>query len=113
MAIRQGGARVGARRAALWIVIDTLVVVYALLAFSAAWLPLPGRYRVCLLFFLMAHATVTELLQELLEEYCHRGGKLSDVVFDQFGILFGMLLSWNWWSGYSFSARPTLHARIT
>src|SRR5271155_6070746 len=31
MAIRQGGARVGARRAAFWVVIDTLVVVYALL----------------------------------------------------------------------------------
>src|SRR5271163_4550796 len=31
MAIRQGGARVGAQRAALWIVIDTLVVVDALL----------------------------------------------------------------------------------
>jgi multiple sugar transport system permease protein len=31
MAIRQGGAGVGARRTALWIVVDTLVVVYALL----------------------------------------------------------------------------------
>jgi multiple sugar transport system permease protein len=31
MAVRQGGAGVGARRAALWTVIDTLVVVYALL----------------------------------------------------------------------------------
>src|SRR5271155_2507094 len=31
MAIRQGGARVGARRAAFWVVVDTLVVVYALL----------------------------------------------------------------------------------
>src|SRR5580693_6847905 len=31
MAIRQGGAGVGARRTALWIVVDALVVVYALL----------------------------------------------------------------------------------
>jgi VanZ family protein len=75
------------------------VVGYGVLTFATAWLPLAGRFRIGLLFFLMAHATLSEFFQLLLEEYCHRSGSLADVCFDQCGILAGMLLRWKWWSG--------------
>ena len=72
--------------------------VYAFIALSAGWLPLPGRLRPYLVFGVMAHAAVTEMLQETLAEYYHRGGSLSDVCLDQAGILVGLLLGWKWWT---------------
>ena len=74
------------------------VLVYALLTVMAVWVPLPVPYRWLMMFFLMGHAWGSEMLQEVLEEYCHRGGKLSDVGFDVMGIVLGALVSWKWWT---------------
>ncbi|MSU76908.1 MAG: hypothetical protein EXS16_02315 [Gemmataceae bacterium] len=76
-----------------WIAKGMHLAVYAGLALSAGWLRIPVRYRWLMMFFLMAHATVTELLQVALEEWCNRGGLLSDVAYDQLGIAIG----WKWW----------------
>ena len=56
------------------------------------------RYRWLLMFFLMAHCPVTELLQVALSDYCHRTGSLGDVGFDLVGIFIGILVSWKWWT---------------
>jgi VanZ family protein len=74
------------------------VAAYALFAILAGWASVRSRYRWLMMFFLMAHGTVTEILQVELEPYCHRGGKLGDVGFDNLGILIGVILSWKWWT---------------
>ena len=74
------------------------VLVYAVLTVMSVWVPLPARYRWLMMFFLMGHAWGSEMLQEALESYCHRGGKLSDVGFDVIGIILGVLISWKWWT---------------
>lgn len=73
------------------------VAAYAFFTLLSAWPRLPMRYRWLMMFFLMAHATATEVLQEMLHEWCGRGGKLSDVAFDQVGILVGFMIGWKWW----------------
>jgi len=50
-----------------------------------------------MMFFLMAHATATEVLQVALHEWCGRGGSLWDVALDQLGVLVGFLIGWKWW----------------
>jgi hypothetical protein len=74
------------------------VAVYALLAVLSAWVPTTARYRWLMMFFLMGHAWGTEMLQETLEEWCYRGGSLSDVGFDLIGIVAGVAVSWKWWT---------------
>lgn len=74
------------------------IAVYAFLAVLSAWPRLPMRYRWLMMFFLMAHATLTEVLQVALHEWCGRGGSLWDVAFDQVGILAGFLIGWRWWT---------------
>lgn len=74
------------------------VGVYAVLAVLSAWLAAPLRYRWLLMFFLMLHAWGTEMLQEALHDWCHRGGTLSDVGFDVIGIVLGVAVSWKWWT---------------
>jgi hypothetical protein len=71
------------------------VSAYALLAALTGWLQVPARYRAPLLFVVMAHATVTELLQNVTP---HRTGCLEDVGIDQFGIALGLLATWRWWT---------------
>lgn len=73
------------------------VGAYAFLTALSAWPPLPTRYRWMMMFFLMAHATGTEVLQEALHEWCGRGGSLWDVALDQLGVLIGFLIAWKWW----------------
>jgi hypothetical protein len=73
------------------------VGAYAFLTVMAAWLRVPVRYRFLLIFFLMAHATVTEVLQQVLVEIVGRTGSLWDVALDQLGITLGLLLAWRWW----------------
>jgi hypothetical protein len=73
------------------------VGVYAVLAALSGWVPLPGRYRWIMMFFLMTHAWGSEMLQELLHEWCHRGGSLTDIGFDTVGIMLGVAASWKWW----------------
>jgi hypothetical protein len=71
---------------------------YAFLAVLTGWLRVPIRYRFILIFFLMAHATYSEVLQYALEEYSHRSGTLMDVALDNIGIAIGLALSWRWWT---------------
>src|SRR5437660_1716500 len=76
----------------------THIAVYAFLAGLSAWVPLAARYRWLMMLFVMAHATATELLQVALHDWCHRGGTLGDVAFDQIGILLGAAVTWKWWT---------------
>jgi hypothetical protein len=72
------------------------VSAYAVLAGLAGWLRVPYRRRWLLLFFVMAHGTVTELLQ--LHSTTHRTGCLEDVGLDHLGVALGLLVTWKWWS---------------
>jgi hypothetical protein len=71
------------------------VSAYAVLTGLTGWLRAPMRYRLVLLFFVMVHAPVTELLQL---HVANRTGNLEDVAFDHFGVALGLLLTWRWWS---------------
>jgi VanZ family protein len=71
------------------------VCAYALMTILSGWLRIPIRFRLPLLFFLMAHAAVTEWIQLNLS---NRTGTLDDVVLDHLGIAAGLVLSWKWWS---------------
>jgi hypothetical protein len=72
------------------------VTAYAVLAGLSGWLRVPYRRRWLLLFFVMAHGTVTELLQ--LHTTWHRTGCLDDVGLDHLGVALGLLVTWKWWS---------------
>jgi hypothetical protein len=74
------------------------VGVYAALAVLAAWVPLDTRYRWLMMFLLIGHAWGTEMLQEALADWCHRGGSLSDIGIDLIGISIGTGVSWKWWT---------------
>jgi VanZ family protein len=71
------------------------VGAYAMLAMLTGWLQVSARRRWLLLFFIMAHGTVTELVQLHIPS---RSGSLKDVGFDHLGIGLGLLVSWKWWS---------------
>ncbi len=71
------------------------ISAYAVLAALSGWLRLPYRYRWLLVFFVMAHGTVTELIQDYTP---HRTGALGDVGFDNLGVAIGLLLTWKWWA---------------
>jgi hypothetical protein len=73
-------------------------VAYALMTVLSVWVPMPVRYRWLMMFFLMGHAWGSEMLQEALEPWCHRGGSLGDVGFDVIGIVLGVAVSWKWWT---------------
>lgn len=72
------------------------ILAYAVFTILTAWVRVPARFRLFLLFFLMAHATATELAQLYLVE--NRSGTLGDVALDQIGILLGLCVAWRWWS---------------
>jgi hypothetical protein len=79
-----------------YVIAKTLhVLAYALLAVLSGALRVPCRFRWILLFVIMVHAPVTELLQLHVEG---RTGALSDVGLDHLGIALGLLLTWKWWS---------------
>jgi VanZ family protein len=71
------------------------VCAYALMTILSGWLRVPVRFRLLLLFFLMAHAAATEWIQLNLS---HRDGTVQDVVLDHLGIAAGLIVSWRWWS---------------
>jgi hypothetical protein len=71
------------------------VGVYALLTVLAGWLQPRFRWRLLLLFFLMAHAGATEWVQLNVS---NRTGTVQDVVLDHIGITVGLALSWKWWA---------------
>jgi VanZ family protein len=70
---------------------------YALLAILTGWVRAPARWRFVLMFVLMGHASLTEMLQFWLA-FIGRSGTLTDVALDHAGIAVGMALSWKWWS---------------
>jgi len=70
------------------------VAGYAVMTILSAWLHLAPRYRWILVFFLMGHATATELIQQGVEG---RTGSLRDVALDHLGVMLGLLLTWKWW----------------
>ena len=74
------------------------VAAYAVFTILSAWPRMPMRSRLLMLFFLMVHANATELVQEEMHDDWGRTGKLSDVVFDQVGILIGLVIGWKWWT---------------
>lgn len=71
------------------------VSAYAVFAALTGWLRAPARRRWLLMFFLMAHGTLTELLQQFIAT---RNGCLPDVGFDNAGIAIGALIAWGWWT---------------
>ncbi len=71
------------------------VLAYSLLAILTGWLAAPVRWRWLLMFILMAHASVTELIQLWVPG---RTGSLRDVLFDHGGIALGLLVSWRRWT---------------
>jgi len=74
------------------------VSAYALLAILTGWVRAPVPQRFLLMFLLMAHATVTELIQEATFDVAGRSGELHDVGFDHLGVALGVMLSWKWWT---------------
>ncbi len=66
---------------------------YALFAMLTGWLRAPRQWRWLLMFVLMGHATLTEMIQEQVG----RGGALHDVALDHVGIAVGLVLTWKWW----------------
>jgi len=66
---------------------------YALLVGLTGWLRVPQRYRWLMMYLLMGHATLTEVIQD----HVGRNGSLYDVALDQVGIALGLLLTWRWW----------------
>lgn len=76
------------------------VTAYAVLTLLSAWLRVPLRYRGPLMFFIAAHATLTELAQWGATEagWSERSGMLYDVGFDHLGVLIGLVVGWKWWT---------------
>jgi hypothetical protein len=74
------------------------VAIYAALTALSGWVPVPARYRWLMMLFVMAHASGSELLQLALQDYCKRGGSLTDVGLDHLGIVIGAAASWKWWT---------------
>jgi VanZ family protein len=70
---------------------------YAVLAMLTAWVRVPSRYRWLMMMLLMAHPTITEMLQLITEPYFGRNGNLLDVALDQVGIAVGVIMSRRWW----------------
>jgi VanZ family protein len=71
------------------------VLGYAVFAILGGWLRAPLRWRWLVLFLVMAHGTVMELLQTLTPT---RSGTLQDVGFDNLGVALGLMISWKWWT---------------
>src|SRR5437879_2209202 len=69
---------------------------YAVLAGLTGWLRAPLRYRFVLMFFLMFHAMLTEVLQFSIKAI-GRSGDLLDGAVDHVGVAIGMLATWRWW----------------
>jgi VanZ family protein len=70
------------------------VAAYSLLAVLTAWLRVPGRFRWLLMFFLAAHATTTEFIQQFVPG---RTGRVADIGLDLIGIALGCVVTWKWW----------------
>jgi hypothetical protein len=69
------------------------VSAYAIFAVLTGWLRVSLPTRLVLLFVLMAHTALTEVIQDQVG----RSGSEYDVALDQIGIGLGLILSWRWW----------------
>jgi VanZ family protein len=70
------------------------LLAYSLFALLSGWLRVPARYRWMLLFFMMTHGTLTEIIQQ----HIGRTGCLEDVGLNNAGVLLGVLIGWKWWT---------------
>src|SRR5262245_45420850 len=86
-AVRDAGV---SREGAFWFGKSLHVGVYAVLAATSVWLPLPRRWRWAPLLLLSLHAFATEALQNLVPT---RTGSLRDVGLDHLGILIGVAVT--------------------
>ena len=69
--------------------------IYAGLAGSAGWLPLPRFWRLIIaLPLLSAHGALTEVAQLLVPA---REGCVRDWMIDTAGIVLGLAITWRWW----------------
>jgi VanZ family protein len=71
------------------------VLGYGLLAALTGWLRSPLRIRWVLMFIVMSHPPLTELIQQFVPG---RTGSLHDVGLDLVGIVLGLMLTRKWWS---------------
>jgi VanZ family protein len=71
------------------------VAAYAVMTVLSAWLHVAPHRRWLLIFFLMAHASLTEVLQLYV---ANRSGQLTDVAFDHLGVAVGVVCTWKWWT---------------
>jgi VanZ family protein len=67
---------------------------YAVFAALSGWLRSPLRFRWWVMFILMSHPTLTELIQLYVPG---RSGSLYDAALDLIGILLGLVLTRKWW----------------
>jgi VanZ family protein len=90
------------------------ISAYVVMTALTAWLHAPMRIRFFLMFFLMVHATFTEMMQLTMD--VGRSGELFDVGLDHIGIAIGMFLTWSWWaqpdSARSLTPRPLAAAEV-
>jgi len=71
------------------------VGAYAFLAALSGWLGVRPSYRWLLLGFLSLHAGATEFGQQFVPE---RHASWTDVGFDHIGVIWGVIVSWPWWT---------------
>jgi VanZ family protein len=71
------------------------VLAYTTWTVLTGWLRPAFGVRLLLLFFLLAHAVVTEWVQLHLS---YRSGSLRDAGLDHGGVLLGLFVGWRWWT---------------
>jgi VanZ family protein len=72
------------------------ILAYTLFTFLSGWVLVPARYRWIMLFIVLAHGSITELLQLHFVE--GRLGCLEDVGLNHAGVLLGVMVGWKWWT---------------
>lgn len=70
-------------------------LAYSTLCYLTGWLRVRARFRPLLMFLIMLHAPMSEILQISVSG---RSGLLTDVMIDHVGIAFGFFLSWRYWT---------------
>jgi hypothetical protein len=71
------------------------ITAYAVLAVLSGWLRVRSPWRRVALGFLSIHALSTEFFQQFVP---YRYPSWTDVGWDHIGILWGIILSWRWWT---------------
>ena len=71
------------------------VFAYAAMTVLSGRLLIAPRFRWAMMYFLMFHAGLTEIIQERL---VYRSGLLMDVMIDSAGVALGVAVSWKYWT---------------